>query len=227
MMDIIIWVNGLNQQQKRQVNKLARYIFFSFSYEDVANFKVNVVRNSWLLNNREDTFIDGSIWETQKTKNPNIIKKLIDDGMHRTSVTAILIGENTANRRWVNYELVKSFERGNGILAININRIRGKNQYISAKGQNPLDRLAFSISDDGRKIHFYELIDRKWEIYSDLPVINNKKSNTLYFEDGWFSNAFGKSYLFSEKFETYCWIKDEGHKLLSSWVKVATEQAGR
>jgi hypothetical protein len=103
---------------------LARYIFFSFSYEDVTNFKVNVVRNSWLLNNREDTFIDGSIWETQKTKNPNVIKELIDDGMHRTSITVLLIGESTANRRWVNYELVKSFERGNGILAININRIK-------------------------------------------------------------------------------------------------------
>ena len=206
---------------------MARYIFFSFSYEDVTNFKVNVVRYSWLLNNREDTFIDGSIWETQKTKNPNVIKKLIDDGMHRTSVTAILIGENTANRRWVNYEVVKSFERGNGILAININRIRGKYQAISAKGQNPLNRLSFHISDDGRKIHFFELIDRKWEIYSDLPVINNKKSNTLYFEDGWLSNDFGKTFLFSDKFETYCWVKDDGHKKLPSWIEDAVEQAGR
>jgi hypothetical protein len=217
----------LGKPQETFSLKVARYIFFSFSYEDVKNFKVNVVRNSWLLNNNEDTFIDGSIWETQKSKNPNVIKKLIDDGMHRTSVTAILIGENTANRRWVNYELVKSFERRNGILAININRIRGKNQYISAKGQNPLDRLAFSISDDGRKIHFFELIDGKWEIYSDVPVINNKKSNSLYFEDGLFFNDFGKTFLFSDKFETYCWIKDSGHKELSLWVEDAAEQVGR
>jgi hypothetical protein len=206
---------------------LARYIFFSFSYEDVTNFKVNVVRNSWLLNNREDTFIDGSIWETQRTKNPNAIKELIEDGMHRTSVTAILIGENTANRRWINYELVKSFERGNGILAININRIRDKYQAISAKGHNPLNRLSFHVSDDGRKIHFFELIDRKWEIYSDLPVINNKKSNTLYFEDGWFSNDFGKTFLFSDMFETYCWVKDDGYEELSSWIENAARQAGR
>jgi hypothetical protein len=206
---------------------LVRYIFFSFSYEDVQNFKVNVVRNSWLLNNRIDTFIDGSIWETQKTKNPDVIKELIDDGMHGTSVTAILIGENTANRRWVNYELIKSFERGNGILAININRIRGKNQYISAKGQNPLERLAFSISDDGRKIHFFELINRKWEVFNDMPVINNKKSNTLYFEDGWFSNDFGKTFIFSEKFKTYCWVKDDGYNELSSWIDDAAIQSGR
>jgi hypothetical protein len=206
---------------------LARYIFFSFAFDDVKNFKVNVVRNSWLINNSAETFIDGSIWETKKTKNPNVIKNLINNGMHRTSVTAILIGEDTANRRWVNYEIVKSFDRGNGILGIHINRIRSKNQIISAKGQNPLDRLSFHISDNGRKIYFFELINRKWEVFNDLPVINNRKSNTIYFEDGWFSNEFGRTFRFSDKFETYCWVKDDGHNELSSWIEAAAKEAGR
>jgi hypothetical protein len=46
---------------------MPRYSFFSFCYEDVKNFKVNVVRNSWLLNHSADTFIDGSIWEKEKS----------------------------------------------------------------------------------------------------------------------------------------------------------------
>jgi hypothetical protein len=206
---------------------VARNVFFSFSFEDVRNFKVNVVRNSWLINNSEDTFIDGSIWETRKTKSPREIIRLIENGMHRTSVTAVLIGQDTANRRWVKYEIVKSFERGNGILGIHLNRIRSKNQTISAKGQNPLDRLAFQISSDGRKIYFFELLNRRWVAFSDLPVINNKKSNTLYFEDGWFLNDFGKTFLFSHKFETYCWLKDDGHNELSNWIEDAVEQTGR
>ncbi len=206
---------------------MARYTFFSFSYDDVKNFKVNVVRNSWLLNHSEATFVDGSIWEKEKTKSPTVIKNLIDNGLHRTSVTAVLIGDDTANRRWVNFEIVKSFDRGNGILGVYLNRIRGKHQVISAKGQNPLDRLLFQISEDGKKIRFYELINRSWKVYEDLPEINNKKSNTLYFEDGWFSNDFGKSFRFSDKFETYCWINDEGHKNFSSWVDDAAKQAGR
>ncbi|PQJ12629.1 hypothetical protein CJD36_002485 [Flavipsychrobacter stenotrophus] len=60
-----------------------------------------------------------------------------------------------------------------------------------------------------------------------MPEINNKKSNTLYFEDGWFSNDFGESYLFSDFFETYCWKNDEGHGNFSSWIEDAAEQAGR
>ncbi len=207
---------------------MPRYTFFSFCYEDVKNFKVNVVRNSWLLNHSSDSFIDGSIWEKEKSKGPTVIKSLIDAGLKKTSVTAILIGDETANRRYVKYEIVKSFEKGNGILAIHINRIRGKEQVISARGLNPLDRLAFQISDDGRKIGFFELVNGKWIEFADLPEINNKKSNTLYFDEGWFgANDFGKSFLFSEKFETYCWVNDNGHRSFSSWVDEAAEQAGR
>ncbi len=207
---------------------MARFVFFSFAYYDVKNFKVNVVRHSWLINKSEETFTDGSIWENEKTKGVTAIMKLIENGLNKTSVTAILIGEETASRRWVNYEIIKSFDRGNGILGIHINRIRGKYQAISARGQNPLDRLSFQISEDGKKIRFYELINRKWVVYADLPEINNKKSNTIYFEDSFRrGNDFGKSFRFSEKFSTYCWIMDDGHKNFSTWVEEAAEEAGR
>lgn len=206
---------------------MARYTFFSFAYEDVKNFKVNIVRNSWLIGQNSDTFIDGSIWEKEKSKGSTVIKELIETGLKRTSVTVVLIGDETTNRRWVKYEIVKSFEKGNGILAIHINRIKGKQQTICSRGLNPLDRLALQISEDGRKIWFFELINRKWVEFSDLPEINNKKSNTLYFEDGWLSNDFGEMFRFSDLFDTYCWVFDNGHKNFPSWVDKAAKQAGR
>jgi hypothetical protein len=207
---------------------MARYVFFSFDYEDVKNFKVNVVRNSWLLHNQLDTFVDGSIWESAKTKGDKAIKRLIDDGLNRTSVTAILIGDDTADRKYVNYEIIKSFERGNGIMGIHINRIRSKAGRISARGSNPLDRLSFTISEDGRKIFFHQLIGRRWEIYEDLPEINNKKSNSLYFDHHWWrGNEFGKSFRFSDKFQTMCWDFEVGHQNFSSWIETAALQVGR
>ncbi|PQJ12630.1 hypothetical protein CJD36_002490 [Flavipsychrobacter stenotrophus] len=84
---------------------MARYTFFSFDYEDVKNFKVNVVRKSWLINHDTDTFIDGSIWEKEKSKGAAVIKNLINEGLKQTSVTAVLIGDETASRRWVKYEI--------------------------------------------------------------------------------------------------------------------------
>ena len=206
---------------------MARYTFFSFDYEDVKNFKVNVVRKSWITHSSEETFVDGSIWEKSKSKGVAVIKRLIHEGLKQTSVTAVLIGQGTAGRRWVNYEIIKSFERGNGILGIHINRIRGK-IGMTKRGLNPLDRLGFTVSEDGRKVYFWELIARKWQPFSDLPIINNKKSNTLYFEDHWWKgNDFGEFFKFSDYFGTYGWKFDDGHKNFPEWVEDAAEQAGR
>jgi|CXWL01.1.fsa_nt_gi hypothetical protein len=207
---------------------MARFVFFSFDYADVGNFRVNVVRNSWLLKNRQETFVDGSIWETTKGKCDAFLKKLIEEGLNRTSVTAVLVGQGTANRRWVNYEIVKSFERGNGILGVHINRIRGKDGYIVSRGANPLDRLGLKVSEEGKKVNFYELKNGKWIEYDDLPQINNNKSNTLYFEDSfWFANDYGEFFTFSQKFKTYCWDFDEGKKNFIDWVDDAADEAGR
>ena len=207
---------------------MKRHTFFSFCYDDVINFRANVVRNSYVTKYGEDTFIDGSIWEDAKTKSPKVIKELIDNsGIKNTSVTAVLIGDNTANRRWINYEIIKSFEQGNGIIGIFINRIKDKTGHITHKGLNPLDRLALQVSQDGKKIYFYELKAGKWYSFKDIPEANNKKSNSIYFEDGWFDSDYGKSFYFSELFETYCWTNDDGYNNISDWIETAAEQAGR
>lgn len=206
---------------------MARNVFFSFAYDDVKNFKVNVVRQSWLLKNKEDSFVDGSIWEKSKIKGHDAIIKLIDKGFNNTSVTSVLVGEDTANRRYVNYEIIRSFEKGNGILAIHINRVKGRTG-LTARGQNPLDRLGFQISEDGAKIDFFELRNNRWRGFADLPQINNKKSNTLYFEDSfWNGNKFGEFFKFSDLFKTYCWDKGEGYQNFSEWIETAADQAGR
>ena len=203
---------------------MARFVFFSFAYEDVKNFKANVVRNSWVAKNKEETFVDGSIWEKSKSKGSSTLKSLIEMGLKKISVTTVLIGENTANRRWVNYEIVKSFDKGNGILGAHINRIRG----LTRRGQNPLDRLGFSISQDGEKITFFELKNRKWKLFSDLSEIKNKKTNTIYFDNHWWrGNDYGQFFRFSEKFPTYCWDFDDGNNNFSTWVSQAAEATGR
>ena len=71
-------------------------------------------------------------------------------------------------------------------------------------------------------------INNQWYEFEDLPEVNNKKSNTLYFEDSfWNGNEFGEFYRFSEKFETYCWKNDDGHNDFPDWIEDAAEQAGR
>ena len=211
---------------------MGRNVFFSFHYADVSSFRANVVRNSWVTHNKRNipTFSDGSIWEEALSKGVKDLKNLIENvGLFNTSVTSVLIGSETNERRYVRYELVKSFEKGNGILAIHINRIKGKDGKIIKKGANPLDKLGFKINEETNKLHFYELQNGKWVTYKDLPSINNRKSNTVYIkpltslQKIFGSNKLDKFYKFSDIFQTYCWVNDQGKDNFSNWVESASK----
>lgn len=206
---------------------MPRRVFFSFHYNDVADFRVNVVRNSNALKFSGNTakFIDKSLWEEAKQKSPLALKQIIDNGLKGCGVTALLIGSGTANRRWVKYELVKSFTEGKGILAIHVNRIRSRmTSRISKKGINPLSRLKVKVDDKCEKLSFFELKDGKWIPFSDLPAVNNRLKNSRLFTKGGFlkRSQCGKEYLFSELFPNeYCWVGDDGYNQFSNWLERA------
>jgi len=127
---------------------LARRVFFSFNYErDI--FRVNTVRQSWLTQDREAAgFWDASLWEKAKLQSEAAIKRMIDEGLKNTSVTAVLIGKETDGRPYVDYEIEQSLAVGNGILGVYINGIKdARTQTMDSKGSNPLDRLTFSAKD--------------------------------------------------------------------------------
>src|SRR5438034_10811884 len=99
---------------------MARRAFFSFHYER-DNWRAGQVRNSWVTQDRESAgFWDAAAWEEVKKKGDAAIEKWIDDQLHGTSITVVLIGAETSERKYVGTEIVKSRSRGNGILGINI-----------------------------------------------------------------------------------------------------------
>jgi len=117
---------------------MARRVFFSFHYErDV--WRASVVRNSWLMQEREAAgFFDAGIWEEAKKKGDAAIKAMIDNALKNTSVTAVLVGRYTANRDYVKYEIQKSIARGNGLLGVRIEKIENSRGELDEAGPNPL-----------------------------------------------------------------------------------------
>lgn len=102
---------------------MARKVFFSFKYDDVQ--RVMNVRNSNIIS-KDDFYgyIDKAEFEKVRRQGDNAIKRWIDDQLNGTSVTVVLIGENTNKSRWVRYEIEQSKKRGNGLLTIDISKIR-------------------------------------------------------------------------------------------------------
>ena len=102
---------------------MARRVFFSFKYEDVS--RAMVVRNSWVTQGREAAgFIDAADFEELETQGDTAIKNWIDKQLDGTSVTVVLVGEKTCSSRWVKYEIEKSIEKDNGLLGIDISKIK-------------------------------------------------------------------------------------------------------
>jgi hypothetical protein len=130
---------------------MARNVFFSFHYQRDL-WHVNVVRNSGVVEGIAAAgFHDASLWEQAVKKGENAVKKLIDNGLTGTTVTVVLIGAATANRKWVTYEIEKSIERGNGIFGIRINQIKDKDGRRDPPGTVPA-----ALLKSGAPVYTYE-----------------------------------------------------------------------
>jgi len=102
---------------------MSRKVFFSFKYKDVS--RSMVVRNSWVAQGKVAAgFIDAADFETVKRQGDPAIKKWIDNQLKGTSVTVVLVGKQTCASRWVKYEIAKSIEIGNGLLGIDVSKIK-------------------------------------------------------------------------------------------------------
>lgn len=197
---------------------MARKIYFSFHYQDVIDFRANVVRNSGKFRQAGIPFRDGSIWEEAEEKKVATIKKLIDDALQGTSVTCVLIGTETYQRRWVRYEIVKSFVEKKGMLGVGINWIRDRNKKTKFwPGENPFGYLKLHVSEDGKMINFYEY-KHGWIKYRDLQQTKN-----YHFT----SECFGREYQFTAFSKKYSYQWHDGTAELKNWVEVAAQNVGR
>ncbi|WP_026827601.1 TIR domain-containing protein [Exiguobacterium artemiae] len=133
---------------------MARKTFFSFHFERDA-WRAGQVRNSGLLMGDKAGFIDKAQWEEVKRNGNAAIEKWIDKQLEGTSTTVVLIGSETAGRKYINYEIEQSAKRGNGLLGIYIHNVRTQNFETDTKGKNPFDDWYRTIN--GRKVYFSEV----------------------------------------------------------------------
>jgi hypothetical protein len=143
---------------------MARRVFFSFHHQ-YDSWRVGQVRNSWLTKGEENTFLDAAAWEKIKKSGDAAVKAWIDRELKGTSVTVILIGKHTADRRWVKYEIQESYKRGNGLLGVYIHGIKDEKQQSSWwPGRNPLEDIEVKITRS-----FFGLCDYQADVaLSDL-----------------------------------------------------------
>ena len=126
---------------------MARRVFYSFHYAP-DNWRAAMVRNIGSIEGNRPATDNG--WEAVKRGGDAAIKKWIADQMKYRSCTVVLVGTNTADRKWINHEIIKSWNDGMGVVGIHIHGLEDSDGNISQKGRNPFDFITFENS--GKKL---------------------------------------------------------------------------
>ncbi|GAB7231231.1 TIR domain-containing protein [Streptococcus anginosus] len=149
---------------------MARRVFFSFHYDEDINRSM-IVRNSWVTQGKEAAgFIDKAEFEKIKRNGENAVCKWIDKQLEGTSITIVLIGKETLNRPFVQYEIIKSIERGNAIIGIHIHNLRDMiTQRTTVKG-NPHTIIGYY--NDGTPAYFDYICDDLYDYLEDNGYYN-------------------------------------------------------
>jgi hypothetical protein len=115
---------------------MARRVFYSFHYKPDAG-RVSQVRQIGALEGNRPA--SDNSWETITQGGDAAIKKWIAGQMLGRSCTVVLVGEKTANRKWINYEIVRSWDAGMGVVGIRIHGLKDFSGSIGRMGANPFD----------------------------------------------------------------------------------------
>ena len=92
---------------------MARKCFFSFHYKPDCTRASQVRQIGSVEGNRPATDND---WEKITKGGDTALKQWIASQMKGKSCTVVLVGSNTANRKWINYEIVRAWDDSMGVV---------------------------------------------------------------------------------------------------------------
>ena len=173
-----------------------RNVFFSFHYADVV--LAAQIRQSWRIRGvHQAGFRDGADWEEVRRRDIPTIRRWIGEQIDGTTVTAVLIGQQTYAREWVRYEIAETVRRGNGLLGIHMHLMNGFD--VNARGllRTPVP---------GRS-----------------PFLDHAPRG----QQGIVGSALRIATTLHDEVRTYCWQMNHGYDNFGDWVDEAARTVGR
>jgi hypothetical protein len=91
-------------------------------------------------------------WETITKGGDAAIGRWIDGQLYGKSVAIVLIGANTAGRKWIKYEIKKAWEDGKGLLGVYVHNLTDAAGDQSSKGRNPFDDFTVAVNGSNKRL---------------------------------------------------------------------------
>lgn len=113
---------------------MPRRCFYSFHYKPDCTRAAQVRQIGAIEGNRPASDND---WETVTQGGDAAIKKWIDSQMSGRSCAIVLVGGATANRKWINHEIVSAWNAKLGVVGIYVHGLKNLDGKLAVKGLNP------------------------------------------------------------------------------------------
>lgn len=113
---------------------MARKVFFSFHYAP-DKWRASQVRQMGAIEGNAP--LSDNDWESVKRGGDAAIERWINGQMDGKSCSIVLVGAQTSGRKWINYEIKRSWAEKKGLLGIHIHRLLDEKQNTAQRGSDP------------------------------------------------------------------------------------------
>ncbi|MEV7040192.1 TIR domain-containing protein [Amycolatopsis sp. NPDC051061] len=129
-------------------------VFYSFHYErDVT--RVQLVRNMGVLDGQP--LLKAQEWEQVLASGDAAVEKWIDDEMSYKRAVVVLVGAETADRPWVQYEIEKAWADRKPLVGIRVHGLANLQGQTDRSGPNPFSKIqADSWSKLDSRVHLHD-----------------------------------------------------------------------
>lgn len=138
-------------------------VFYSFHYENDV-FRVQQIRNMGVVEGDEP--VSPNDWEEIKRRGDASVERWIDDNMKYKRCVIVLIGSETANRRWVKHEIKRAWGLKKGLFGIYIHNLKCPRTGTCAKGPNPFSNWNIGSQSMANLVSCYD--PNSWDAYGDI-----------------------------------------------------------
>jgi len=182
---------------------MKRRVFYSFHYEADC-VRTSQVRNIGVVEgNRPASDND---WQTITRGGDRAIQKWIHEQLDGCCCTIVLIGQQTAQRPWIRYEIEESWREGKGVFGIYIHRLKNFDGKQDAKGKNPFTQI--KVPGVFFESHLVDVVN------AYMPPYRNSKKAYEYIKDnisGWIDEAIS----IRNRWRVWDSVRAWGHSFIS------------
>ncbi|MET0287316.1 MAG: TIR domain-containing protein [Polyangiales bacterium] len=117
---------------------MSRHVFYSLHYEQDRARAELIRKLNGLVPNLEAKPTE---WATLQRTGEFAIKRWFEQQLRGRSCTIVLIGAQTASRKWVQYEIERSWQLGVGLLGVHVHNLNNERGEQASKGGDPFANL--------------------------------------------------------------------------------------